>query len=169
MRLPYPSDVGTTLGFLAWARKLISAITSAWSVEHREDGAHRFPWVSVPFDPNRFRASGSMTWTPDVSDQRCLQYRRIDDTVEIHWRIVGADIGGTASNELRLALPAGMVAAADVIAPHWYSDAGTEGVGFAGVLAGESVVRLYKLGSGSWTLTTSDNTSTAGCLSVRVA
>lgn len=164
-RLPFRSlaDVAVVVSDLA------AAIAAGWSVNHREDGTHRFPWHDLPYSGFTYTASGSMTWTPDSTDQKLLAYRLIDDTLEVQWRITGSDVGGTASNELRIALPFGYTTAQDSVNPHWYSDAGTEGVGFAGSLVGDTFIRIYKLGSGNWTLTTSDNTSTAGCLSVRVA
>lgn len=168
MRLPHPSDVGTTDGLIAWARRLITAISGAWGVEHTASGRHRFPWNTLDYSGFTFTGSGSMTWTVDQADQNLYEYRLIDDTLEIRWRIRNTDVGGTASNELRMSFPAGYLAAADSANTHWYSDAGTEGVGFAGTLAGDTFIRLYKLGSGNWTLTTSDNTSTAGYLAIRV-
>lgn len=147
---------------------LARSVATGWNVEHRETGRHRFPWNTLDYSGFTFTGSGSMTWTVDQADQNLYEYRLIDDTLEIRWRISGSDVGGTASNELRISFPAGYLAAADSVNPHWYSDAGTEGVGFAGTLAGDTFIRLYKLGSGNWTLTTSDNTSTAGYLAIRV-
>lgn len=147
---------------------LARSIATGWNVEHRETGRHRFPWNSLDYSGFTFTGSGSMTWTVDQADQNLYEYRLIDDTLEIRWCIRSTDVGGTAGNELRISFPAGYLAAADSVNTHWYSDAGTEGVGFAGTLAGDTFIRLYKLGSGNWTLTTSDNTSTAGYLAIRV-
>lgn len=155
-------DLATAISDLA------RSVAAGWNVQHRTDGSHSFPVVDVPFTAGSYTGSGSMTWTLDPADQKNLQYRLIDGVMTLTWKVTGSDVGGTASNELRIAIPDGYRAIEAVTTPHWYADAGTEGVGFSGVLMNDTFVRLYKLGSTSWTLTTGDNTSTGGQLSFRV-
>lgn len=169
MRLPRPDGLSTFAAVTAWAKRLMQAIAEAWGAEHDTNGRHVFPWVDVPFAATRYTGSGSMTWTVDASDQQMLAYRYLTPTeLLLTWNIRYTDIGGVVNTELRLALPENMKAATYATNPHWYRDAGTEGVGFAGVLPGDTFVRLYKLGSGNWTATTGDNTDTQGSLVIRV-
>lgn len=151
-----------------WGRELVGDITRGWNVEHRQTGGHRFPWKPVPFTAASFKADAGMTWTVDAADVVTYEYRVIDDTLELAWKIRNTDIGGTPSSELRLSLPPGFVAASDRTTTAWYNDAGTQGTGFAGCVAGEVYVRLYKNDGSAWTATTSDNTSTGGYIAVKV-
>lgn len=168
MNLPTPSGFVSLEGISAWARRLLAAIVAAWAREHRTDGTHAFPVVDVPFLPGIYSGANAMTWTVDPTDQKTLQYRIVDGVMTLSWKVLGSDVGGTPTNELRIAIPDGYRAVEAVTNPHWYADAGTEGVGFAGVLLNDTFVRLYRLGSVGWTATTGDNTATAGQLSFRV-
>lgn len=170
MKLPLAVPLHTTLRDVAeWTTRAFSSIVAGWNVNHNADGSHKFPWVDLPFSANRYTCSGSMTWTVDASDQQMLAYRYLTPTeLLMAWNIRYTDIGGVVNTELRIALPENVKAKTYATNPHWYRDAGTEGVGFAGVLPGDSFIRLYKLGSGNWTATTSDNTDTQGSLVIRV-
>lgn len=169
MRMPRMDGLSTFDAVTSWAKRLSQAISDAWGVEHDTAGRHTFPWVDVPFVSTRYTASGSMTWTVDASDQQMFAYRYLTPgELLVTWNIRYTDVGGVVNTELRIALPGNLKATAYATNPHWYRDAGTEGVGFAGVLPGDSFIRLYKLGSGNWTATTSDNTDTQGSLVIRV-
>lgn len=154
------SDIGV------WARELVSTITRSWNIEHRPSGRHRFPWESIVFTDATF-TSDSGSWTVDAADITTHEYRVIDDTLELAWRVIGTDVEGTPT-ELRIGLPSGFVAASDRVGTHWYSNAGTTGTGFAGILSGQAFVRLYTFSGAAWTATTSDNTSTGGYLAIKV-
>ena len=169
MKLPAPLGLQSVAGVAAWGRSLVAAIGSSWNIEHDPDGRHVFTWTDLSYAATRFSGSGSMTWTVDSADQKSLMWRYVGkDTIELQWTISGSDVGGTASTELRILLPDGLKASHYMNATHWYTDAGTEGIGWVGVLPGDAFIRLYKLASGNWTLTTGDNTATQGQLTLRV-
>lgn len=160
-RQPFRSLAEVALNLSDLARSIIAG----WSVEHREDGTHRFTWVDVVHDATRYTGSGTMTWGVTSGDQLVLGYRVVGDGCTISWRIATTDVGGTASNRLFIRLPDGIAPTRRVSGVHYYDDAGTEGIGLARLDSTLTKIELFKSNSGSnWTLTTGDNTYTEGTL-----
>lgn len=169
MNLPLLPPSSTPNAVSAWAQRLASAVSFGWNVEHDVDGRHRFAWNDLTYNAGRFSGKGAMTWTVDSADQLSLMWRYVGkNTIELQWTILTSDVGGTADTELRILLPDGLKVTHYMNATHWYSDAGTEGIGWAGAYPGDPYIRLYKLASGNWTLTAGDNTATNGQVTLRV-
>lgn len=160
----------TLLGLADWLQRQFAIVRGAWSVQHYDDGTHRFPWVDISYLATRFAGSNGMTWGVDNTDVQTYQYRRIGDGIELQWSIVTSDCSG-GQTELRLQLPENLTpTAVRSAAPHWYQDAGgTPAVGRAIIVQGEPFVRLQKADISNWTNTTADNTRTEGTILYRVA
>lgn len=127
------------------------------------DGELAFEPQTYTYAAGNFTGSGSMTWGVDNADQN-LKYS-INRGVLILWvYIINTDVAGTASNELRIALPGGVLAAGGSCGIISIRDAGAQAVGFAECGAGNGYVSLYKPGAANWTLTAGDNTDVRGVL-----
>jgi hypothetical protein len=82
-------------------------------------------WIDVSFSEGNFTANGSMTWTVASGEQYAYAYTLIGKTMVLNVKIHGADIGGTANNELRVAIPGSFTAALVTQALCWHGyDAG---------------------------------------------
>lgn len=165
MKLPQPSGFSTLDGVSAWARRLVGSIAASWAVEHRADGTHKFEWVDLAHDATRFTGIGAMTWGVTSDDQSLMAYRIAGDSCLVAWRIERSDVGGTPANALQIRLPDGIRPTRRVAGVHYYSDAGTDGIGLARVSSSLTLIQLYKFDSASsWTATTADDTYSEGSL-----
>lgn len=160
MRLPYPSDVGTMLGFIAWARKLITAITSAWNVEHREDGTHTFAWVDVLYAPELFGASAG-SWSVSTADVLCNRYRLIGNTMEVSVDFQNTSTSGSAAAYFTYAIPGGRIAAKRMGGPCVIADNGSQDCGWWLVSPRARVIQFYRHPqiATNWTAAVTNNTT----------
>lgn len=164
MRIPLRPGVASLQGVTDWVARIASGVVASFTVEHRDDGLHRFPWIDVTYNASMFRGSGGMTWSVLPDDVKLLTYRIVGDACTYKWRIATADCSG-GSNQLLLSLPAGLVAAKRAPSVHYYSDAGTEGIGLAVIDTTLNRVQLFKTNSAAnWTATATDNTYTEGSI-----
>jgi hypothetical protein len=118
-------------------------------------------WFTIAHSAAHYTASGSMTWTVDAGDQTYRRWKIVNGkTLLYRGKIVASDVGGTASTQLRIALPAGLtVGAQDAEGVVFYKDAaGARTIGRAIAVAGATYVAFEKLDGANWTLTTSDDT-----------
>ena len=117
-------------------------------------------WQQYTHSAGTFTGSGSMTWGVDDGDEGFF-YSRVGDSLHFQGIVVSSDVGGTASNGLRITLPASLVGATNATqrGPILYQDAGgATAYGFWQVLSGSTFVECFKLDESNWTLTTGDNT-----------
>jgi hypothetical protein len=63
------------------------------------------PWVQMPFDSADFTAGGSMVWTVERGDVSTCAYQKLGKVMIFIFSISATSTTGTASNELRIALP----------------------------------------------------------------
>jgi len=117
-------------------------------------------WDTYTYSAGNFTASGSMTWGVDDGDE-VFSYSRVGSTLIIQGFASSSDVGGTASNGLRLTLPASLVGATGMTqrGPIMYQDAGGANTyGYWEVATGSTFIEFFKLDAANWTLTTGDNT-----------
>lgn len=152
-------DVATTISDMG------KAIALGWNVDHNPDGTHKFSWVDLAHDATRFTGIGAMTWGVTSDDQSLMAYRIAGDSCLVAWRIERSDVGGTPANALQIRLPEGIRPSRRVAGVHYYSDAGTDGIGLARISSSLTLIQLYKFNSADlWTATTADDTYTEGSL-----
>jgi len=120
-------------------------------------------FTTPAYDASQFTASGTMTWGVDAGDVVTRSYALIGTKLLLlTWVIQATDVGGVASNALRLALPVGVSAKQANCFQIYYDAGGAAAQGFCSVSAGGTYVELFKAGGASWTLTSADNTRVQG-------
>lgn len=169
MKLPVSPFYGDRLeGLAEWLRSAMSSVAAGWSVEHTPTGGHDWHWAPVPYSSGAFTGSASMTWSVGGEDVTWYECGRLGDCLRLTFVIEDTDVGGTASTELRVALPPGYA-----VSGYWYGalryiDAGTTGTGHVAANDGDRFVRCFTTTGANWTLTTSDDTSVQGSIEMRV-
>lgn len=111
-------------------------------------------WVQFPFDAAAFTASGSMTWTVEAADVVTFALTRIGRTVIVSFEVTGTTLGGTASTEVRLALPSAVVPLRGMSNNVRLFDGGTGISGYAHVNPNGTYIRVTKLDASNLTLGT---------------
>ena len=102
------------------------------------------PWITVPFNAGDFTASGSMTWTLASGNLIAFAYRLPNPNVmQVSLYIYNSTVGGTASGELYVKLPAGKTARGDyhATALSYYDSAGRQ-TGVFRALPGQPTLSL---------------------------
>jgi hypothetical protein len=123
-------------------------------------------WTALPYNASDYTASGSMTWTVDSTDIN-IRYLVFGKTMILALRLAQTTVGGTVSNELRVAIPGGKTvkSGANIWSPFIVVDnthsTGAMQNGLAVAASGSSYISLFKFGYTDWTLST-NNTDLAG-------
>lgn len=121
-------------------------------------------YTAIAHAAGNFTASAG-TWGVDAADQQLYRYTIVGKKVTVAWSIVNSDV--SAGSVLRLALPAGVTAAATMNGFHEARDAGgAAAIATCRVVSGQTYIEIYPtVGTGgTWTITAADNTATTGQL-----
>jgi len=173
----------TTLGFTANAQSLVTAADYAamrvliglvigTNVQaynaNLADIAAKYASGAVTYNAAHFTASTG-AWTVDSADQN-VHFVREGSQLLINFDVQSSDVSATPA-ELRYEIPNGYTPAADAHGRYRGVDNG--GASFNGewyVTAGSSFIRFYKPDyTGTWALTSADNTSVRGTLMFRIS
>lgn len=110
-------------------------------------------WVPVAYSAANFVGTGAMTWTVDAGDQVRFSYLLSGKTLTVSFWINTSSLTGTATNEIRLTIPAGKTSAAYSAGIVWLNNPGS----MAGVInapAGQTYLQIYKIDQTAFTLST---------------
>lgn len=118
-------------------------------------------WTLVAYNAANFTASGAMTWGVGAADQVDYSYMIINNTMFVLWRIDNSTIGGVVDFALRLAIPAGKVAAALTAGTMVYLNGGTYNTGWSQVAGAGTFIEMYRSPLANWVLGV-DNVSCYG-------
>lgn len=105
-------------------------------------------WVDLPYSAGNFTAVGGMTWTVPAANVSTYMYRLEGKQLTLAVHVLNTTLGGTAAQELRVALPPGLTIASQGTGPTW----STQDVIIAFFTSGTTYVSLYKYDVSSWTL-----------------
>jgi hypothetical protein len=119
----------------------------AWS----NDGAGL--WTPVAYSAANFVGTGSMVWTVDAGDQVRFSYQLNAKTLTVSFWINTSSLTGTASNEIRLTIPAGKTSAAYAAGIVWLNNP-TSNVGIINAPASQTYLQIYKADQSNYTLST---------------
>jgi len=122
-------------------------------------------WTSVTFASGNFTASGSLTWTVESADQVVLAFTLIGQTMTISFIIDNTSTGGSASNTLKIAIPASKTATGRVEVVCFTDDAGggLSAGGIVLVTAGGTTIDIFKDATGAnWSNAAVNNTDVRG-------
>lgn len=108
-------------------------------------------WIQRQFDPSRFTASGAMAWTVDASDVITDAYIVQDRTVSYSIVLSSSTTAGTASTELRIALPSSFRVMRTMTSLVRLHDNAAV-VGYAQVQPDWTYIRIMKLGASNFAL-----------------
>jgi hypothetical protein len=97
-------------------------------------------WTAVPFSAGNFTAAGSMTWTVGSGDVITNKYKVLGKTLIWQVQLENTTVGGTPSNQLKIAVPVGTIKGVANAAAWMYDNS----VAFMGYVNNGSL-----LGSGS--------------------
>ena len=128
------------------------AATQRWRMITHDQG----DYITVPFAGN-YTGNGSMTWTVDPSDQIYVKYEQMGRTLICKASVINSTVGGTASNGLRVAAPAGITFSGnDSFGFAVVSEDGfvTQNVGQAIARIASNTIESRKDTAANWALTT---------------
>jgi hypothetical protein len=103
-------------------------------------------WIQRWFDATRYTASGAMTWTVDAGDVVTDAYIVHGNTVTYSVIIANSTTAGTASTELRIALPPGLIVRRPIDSAVRIFDGTSGQPGYAHVVPGVDYIRFTLLG-----------------------
>lgn len=115
--------------------------------------------TSVTYASGNFTASGSMTWTVSSSDQNVLKYHIRNKRMLVVFDIRTADVGGTASTDLRIKIPNSQSAATTGIQNACrIQNAGTYAAGYVYTTTADPTnLQLRRIDDSNWTTGTGNN------------
>jgi hypothetical protein len=110
-------------------------------------------WTAVAYSAANFVGTGGMTWTVDSGDQVRFSYLLVGKTMTVSFWFNSTSLTGTATNEIRMTIPAGKSSAAYSAGIVWLNNPGS----LAGVInapAGQTYLQIYKIDQTNYTLST---------------
>jgi hypothetical protein len=126
-----------------------------WQLVGHEQGA----WITVTYAAGNFTGSGAMTWAVSLANQVNYSFRLAGRTLAIGLALQATNVGGTADNTLKTAIPLGFVATKYAFASCLINDAGGGFIaGFVQIEIGSQTVDALKYGVTNWALTAGGNT-----------
>jgi hypothetical protein len=117
-------------------------------------------WTSVPYNAANFTASAG-TWVVAAGDVAAYQYALIGKILLLNFFLNTTTVTGSPAT-LRLALPAGLIAASGARSIIQVLDAGTQRYGMASAGAGLAYIELYSIPAGTPWVTATDTTYVIG-------
>lgn len=109
-------------------------------------------WTNVAYAAGNFTASGAMTWTVTAAQQITYGYTLIGKTMVLRFLISPSTTGGTASTDLRIAVPAGFSAVGTSQLTYAYFDGTAWAIGHAITSATYITLRRVDNGATNWPL-----------------
>lgn len=110
-------------------------------------------WVPVAYSAANFVGTGAMTWTVDSGDQVRFSYLLSGKTITVSFWINTSSLTGTATNEIRITIPAGKTSAAYSAGIVWLNNPASN-VGIINAPAGQTYLQIYKADQTNFTLST---------------
>jgi hypothetical protein len=121
-------------------------VSERWRVIHHEQGA----WITPTYSAGHFTASGSMTWTVESGDVVTYRFRLDGRTMMIQFGLQTTTVGGTPSNQLRIATPWGFVSTVNQYNTVYVLDNNVRGVGQVVAAAGTTFLFVTTPSAGNW-------------------
>jgi hypothetical protein len=149
------------------ATYVYSGDDARWVLAHHDQGA----FITPTFAAGNFTASGSMTWTVESADVANYSYMLIGRMMVLAWVLNATTQGGTADQELRVAVPGGFAIAKNAIFVMGYtSDNGTVKTGIAFPQTPNTYVSLYNDNtlSSNWAGTGTNTTTIRASIIIEV-
>lgn len=125
-------------------------------------------WTTVTHSAGNFTGSGSLTWTVDSGDMLINRYTDVGLTMWWSLGLVNTSTGGTASDELRVTLPASRTVSATTTGACAGVDNGTTVETVYTATAGNTYVTFYRTIAGANWSNASTNATSIRCM-VQVA
>ena len=157
-RTPMVDDDGSgTTGTIlnaAWKTELYDQIDAA-------DASITVPppvppdWIQIPYDAANFTAT-SGAWTVSAANLVTYLYLKTGNSLIFIFNIQNSGVG-TASLDLMMALPAGMVAAKQIAGTVRIRGNGVGAVGYTIMVAGENLVRARTVAHTPWAVSSGNN------------
>jgi hypothetical protein len=123
-------------------------------------------FTDVPYDPNNFAATASMTWSVDSADQVTYQWCALGSLLFLWIRLLNTTVGGVvAGANLTLKMPNGLKAAKTVAQPFLCAPGGGASEGcIIATTAGSNLLTILRYNA-TWVLGT-NNTDVNGLIVV---
>ena len=93
-----PTSLAAGIGVATYA---YDVTTARWRLVAHNQGE----WITVPFAAGNFTGSGSLTWTVAAGQVVEQQYFLVGKTILYNIYLSGTSTGGTAANQLNIAMP----------------------------------------------------------------
>ena len=115
-------------------------------------------WVAVAYNAANYVGTGTMNWVVEAGDQVRYSYLLSGKTMTVSFWVNTTTLSGTATNEIRLIIPAGKTSAAYAAGIVWMSNPASQ-LGIINAPANQIYLQLYKadqsnytLGTNTWTI-----------------
>ena len=116
------------------------------------------------FAAGNYTGSGSMTWTVTSGETTADTLVVNGNEATYYFEVLASTVGGTPSTDLRIALPAGIVATVRSTNTCRIVDNGTSGIGVCEIASGGTSISIFKDSTFTATWAASANTSVQGQL-----
>lgn len=153
------NDAGTLAQATPWIASRNGDLTFAADLYEKARTTAMGHWLDVPYSAGAFTASGSMTWTVESGDVVCYRYTLVGKTIFLNLELENTTVGGTVSNELRVALPAGVTCNRRVqVSNVRFFDNGSLTDAYIHINGGGTYLSVFKSAGGNMTLSTHQTT-----------
>jgi len=159
------STAGQILGQGGLLLLVYDNTASRWRIYLVDAGAP----ILVAFAGGNFTASGAMTWTVAAGDVYANRFTQVGRWLIWDVWLYTTAVGGTPSTALRIALPAGLVAAGNAAGPCSVIDNGTATNGYYQVDDAGTFVSIYRAQTGGNWAVSAGNTTVAAQFRIQVA
>lgn len=135
-----PGTNNTAIATTAFTQAAISAGVSVWN--------------AVAYSAANFVGTGSMTWTVSAGNQVRYAYRLTGKTITVAFYLDSTTMGGTASNEVRVTMPAGATSKGWCGGFVWIGPGSAGGPGLIRGSPGNTYLSLFKADLTNYALAT---------------
>lgn len=105
-------------------------------------------WVQPAFNAGLFTANGGGAWTVTSGEQLTLAYRQVGKSCTVKWWINASTLGGGASTQLQITIPAGLSALTNAGVACYVTDGTYNGMGRAEIITGSPTLISIKTANG---------------------
>jgi hypothetical protein len=153
-RIMCPSTSGQIIGIGGRMLLMYDAVSGRWLENVVEPGKA----ITPAYAAGDYTASGSMTWTVEAGDVTTFGYLQIGKKVYFSVALSNTTVGGTASTQLRIALPSRFtIASSDSFPAVAFDNSGALSTSRARSSVGANYLILELLSGANWALSTNNS------------
>jgi Pectate lyase superfamily protein len=115
-------------------------------------------WTTPTYNAGDFTGNGSMSWTVTAGDIETFAYNVRGKVMTVSLNLSSTSVGGSLNSQLRVAIPAGKIAATRCTSACFISDNGARTTGFLNVTGGDSYITVNRTDGANFSASSSSTT-----------